>query len=196
MQSEAQAPVGNDALEAGLDGGGDGQNDGRVVSLDLYLHSVYEPDCDYVDGHLQERNMGEFDHGDLQGQLVHLFRSNAEWGVRCVVEVRLQVKAARFRVPDVMVLHPGQKKTQIVRDAPLLCIEVLSPEDRWNRLKAKVDDYLALGVQHVWAFDPPTREAYICDGSGFHKVSTADISIPGTAISLKLADIFSVLDAE
>jgi len=95
-----------------------------------------------------------------------------------------------------MVLKPGQRKTQIVREAPLLCIEVLSPEDRWNRLKAKVDDYLAMGVQHVWAFDPQTREAYLCDGSGFHKVSTADISIPGTAISLRLTDIFTVLDAE
>jgi Uma2 family endonuclease len=179
-----------------MDDRGDGQNDGRAVSLDLYLHSVYEPDCDYVDGHLQERNLGEFDHGDLQSQLVYLFRLNASWGVRCVVEVRLQVKATRFLVPDVMVLNPGQKRMQIIREAPLLCIEVLSPEDRWKRLKTKVEDYLAMGVGHVWAFDPSTREAYVCDEDGFHKVSTDHVSIPGTAISLRLTDIFSVLDSE
>ena len=32
------------------------------VSVEEYLHSVYEPDLDYVDGRLEERNMGEFDH--------------------------------------------------------------------------------------------------------------------------------------
>jgi Uma2 family endonuclease len=113
-----------------------------------------------------------------------------------VVEVRLQVKPTRFRIPDVMVLHPGQKKTQIVRQAPLLCIEVLSPEDTFKRLKEKVDEYLAMGVQHIWVFAPPSREAYVCDAAGFHKILTPDISIPNTAIRLTLTEVFSVLDSE
>ena len=36
------------------------------LSVEEYLHSSYEPDADYVDGFLEERNLGEFDHGDLQ----------------------------------------------------------------------------------------------------------------------------------
>jgi len=27
-----------------------------VISVEEYLSEVYEPDCDYVDGHLEERN--------------------------------------------------------------------------------------------------------------------------------------------
>ena len=32
------------------------------ISLDEYLSTVYDPDCEYVDGELIERNMGESDH--------------------------------------------------------------------------------------------------------------------------------------
>ena len=30
------------------------------LSIEDYLHTSYSPDCDYVDGELQERNLGEF----------------------------------------------------------------------------------------------------------------------------------------
>jgi hypothetical protein len=33
------------------------------VTVAEYLRTVYEPDCDYVDGRVEERNVGEFDHG-------------------------------------------------------------------------------------------------------------------------------------
>jgi Uma2 family endonuclease len=146
---------------------GDGQNDGRAVSVAKYLKSSYSPDCDLVDGHLEERNIGEFDHGKLQTELAFYFRLHqADWKTNVVVETRLQVKPANFRVPDVMVLHPGQRPTQIIREAPVLCIEILSPEDTWKRLKKKVDEYIALGVPYVWAFDPTDRAAYRCDQDG------------------------------
>ena len=40
------------------------------ISLDEYLRSSYHPDCDYVDGEVQERNWGEFDHAAVQMFLV------------------------------------------------------------------------------------------------------------------------------
>jgi Uma2 family endonuclease len=176
---------------------GDGQNDGRAVSVAEYLKSSYSPDCDLVDGHLEERNMGEFDHGDLQTEISHIFRTNEPlWKVKAIVELRLQTKPRNFRVPDVMVLHSGQKRTPIIREAPLLCVEVLSPEDTWKRLKKKVDEYIALGVPHVWAFDPADRAAYRCDQDGYHRVTTPDLAIPGTPISLDLAELFAVLDTD
>lgn len=171
------------------------RNDGLAVSLLQYLRTIYEPDCEYIDGHLEERNLGEFDHGNLQTEIAFLFRLNsASWQVKVVVEVRLQVKPSRFRIPDVMVLHPGQKQSQIIREAPLLCVEVLSPEDTWKRLRERVDDYLQLGVQHIWAIDPSTRQAYLCDSDGFHRVATTSISIPNTPISIDVAGLFAILD--
>ena len=31
---------------------------GIQVSVEEYLHTSYRPDCDYVDGEVQERNLG------------------------------------------------------------------------------------------------------------------------------------------
>ena len=36
------------------------------ISLEEYLQTSYHPDCDYVDGEVQERNWGEFDHATVQ----------------------------------------------------------------------------------------------------------------------------------
>ena len=37
-----------------------------LIPVSEYLSTTYEPDCDYIDGELQERNVGEFSHGVLQ----------------------------------------------------------------------------------------------------------------------------------
>ena len=37
-----------------------------LIPVEVYLTSVYRPDCDYVDGEVLERNLGENDHGRLQ----------------------------------------------------------------------------------------------------------------------------------
>ena len=44
------------------------------VSQDEYLHSVYEPDMDLVDGVLEDRNLGEIDHWRVQRALYDLLR--------------------------------------------------------------------------------------------------------------------------
>jgi hypothetical protein len=40
------------------------------ISVSEYLHTSYRPDCDYVDGVVEERNLGELDHAALQGALL------------------------------------------------------------------------------------------------------------------------------
>ena len=169
----------------------DGCHNGQAVSLREYLNTAYHPDCDYIDGHLQERNLGEFDHATVQGEILFLFRTNAaEWNIKAVPECCLQVSATNFRIPDIMVLRADHKVDRIVREAPLLCIEVLSPEDTFKRLHEKVLDYLNLGIVHIWAFDPGGREAYLCDANGFHKVTTPSLAIPETPIRITLSEIF------
>ena len=42
------------------------------TSLAEYLRTSYHPDCDYVDGEVQERNLGEFDHAAIQAFLDRL----------------------------------------------------------------------------------------------------------------------------
>src|SRR6202043_3939568 len=46
---------------------------GTLISVSEYLSAMYRPDCDYVDGEVQERNLGEYDHGKIQLFLGVLF---------------------------------------------------------------------------------------------------------------------------
>ena len=39
---------------------------GTLISVEEYLATSYRPDCDYVDGRIEERNLGELDHSSLQ----------------------------------------------------------------------------------------------------------------------------------
>ena len=42
------------------------------VSLEEYLSTGYQPDCEYNEGVVEERNLGELDHSYLQGLLTAL----------------------------------------------------------------------------------------------------------------------------
>jgi Uma2 family endonuclease len=75
--------------------------------------------------------------------------------------VILERKPDTVRGPDVAVyadaatfeeLHPKYGEVP-----PLLAVEVLSPEDRPNRVLRKVAGYLAAGVRVVWLIDPEDR---------------------------------------
>ncbi len=167
-----------------------------LVSLYEYLHSDYQPDMDYVDGVLEERNLGENSHADLQTELAVLFRVHRkEWKVKTYVEHRVQVSPTRFRVPDVCVMSATWKATPIITEPPMLCIEVLSPEDRFSRIRARCEDYFRLGVPVAWIFDPSLREAHVLlPNAGMTTHKEGSLGIEGTSIDVPLAALFSVLD--
>lgn len=193
VHSEQEAPPAAGARRLSV---GDGGHDGEAVTVSDYLTTAYDPDCDYIDGHLEERNLGEFEHARLRGRLLFLLMNHeVDSAIRVVPECRLQVRPDRFRVPDLMVLRAEQRVDRIVREAPLICIEVLSPEDTWKRMGAKIGDYLAMGVKHVWVFDPEDRSAFQCDEAGYHRIAGAEIAVDGTAIRLNLRAVFAALDS-
>ena len=62
-----------------------------AIPVSEYLATSYRPDCDYLDGELVERNVGEFDHSRLQGLLTRsLMNREQEWGILVVPEQRLR----------------------------------------------------------------------------------------------------------
>jgi len=47
-----------------------------LMDVEEYLHATFDgPDCEYLDGEVVERNMGELPHGILQGRLIFLLMS-------------------------------------------------------------------------------------------------------------------------
>jgi Uma2 family endonuclease len=170
----------------------------KPISVEEYLNTTYRPDVDYVDGFIERRSLGEFDHGDLQAALSTLLRiRQQEWLIRVVVETRTQVGPTRFRVPDVCVLAAGLPRERIIRHAPLLCLEVLSPRDRLKAMRTRVQDFLDMGVPEVWIFDPKKRSAYVCHGDATTEMTEHTqgvLRLAGTSIEIALDAVFATLD--
>ena len=164
---------------------------GALVSVEEYLKTSYSPDCEYVEGKILERNWGELDHSRPHGLLgAYLFNREKELGIYTLPSQRIQLKADRFRVPDLCVVAGARPSEQILTRPPVLCIEILSKEDRMTDVLAKVDEYLAFGVRYVWILDPRTRRAQIYDGSGVHEVKDGMLWTSDPEILVPLDQLF------
>jgi Uma2 family endonuclease len=116
-----------------------------LVSVDEYLCTSYpDGDCEYVDGEIVERNVGEIDHGSVQSRVaVYLLTHYPQFWA--AVAVRVQVQSSRIRVPDVTLVAGPRPAGRIVT-APA---------------QEKIDDYLAFGIPYVWVVNPRTGRGYV-----------------------------------
>jgi Uma2 family endonuclease len=166
---------------------------GTLVTLEEYLSASYDPDREYVDGRLIERNVGTNKHSFLQLNIAMALQAQ---GLRTYVELRFQVKTNRFRVPDVLALAPGQKlREEYLRDTPWIVVEILSPDDRVGDMNEKLRDYFDKGVPNVWVVDPRARDFTVHEPGKSHTVAGHVETIDG-AVSIDIADVFRRLDED
>jgi Uma2 family endonuclease len=132
-----------------------------MAPVEEYLRTSYHPDCDYVDGEVIERNLGERKHSAMQRDIMFFLEAKYGLGRRLFPEQRVQVTSTRFRVPDVCLLGADAPDDDIVTTPPELCIEILSPEDTVTRTLDKIKDYFSLGVPVCWMIDPIGRQGWI-----------------------------------
>ena len=75
-----------------------------LVPLETYLETTYRPDCNWIDGELRERNMGEKPHNRIQKFLCqYLGNREGELGILVYPEQRVQTSANHYRIADVCV---------------------------------------------------------------------------------------------
>ena len=165
-----------------------------VTSLAEYLTTSYHPDRDYVDGEVQERNLGEFDHGVIQVFLSSwFFQHRHEWQLHCLAEVRMRVSSDRVRIPDVCLVSRNQPLEQVITRPPLAVLEILSPEDRVQRYNERLADYRQMGVRNVWVIDPANKTGYDCSTTAWLPVE--EFRAPESPIYLRLADVWRELES-
>jgi len=166
-----------------------------LLSIDEYLRTSYHPDADFVDGEIEERHLGEYEHAKIQSFITFIFTlKEEEWDTDAVVEQRIRVAANRVRICDVAVLRADAPHEQITTTPPLICIEILSPEDRLSRAELVLADYVAMGVPNIWLIDPLRRAAYTYDRSGLHIADPTNLTVTGRPIRLDLTEAFVKLD--
>ena len=127
------------------------------VPIEVYLRGdlEFESDVDYVDDHIEERNLGTDGHSKWQLAIQLWFSINAEaWNVLVRPELRTRTGARRYRIADVAILDAAVPQQPVPTHPPLVVFEVLSPEDRLSRVKIRLADFAAMGVPEIWLIDP------------------------------------------
>jgi len=162
-----------------------------LVSVEEYLSTSYDPDVEYVDGDLIERNVGEKDHGRLQLLIgAYLAARESEWGVTAYTDTRTQILPTRFRLPDICVVLGPDGEGQILRTAPFLCIEIFSKDDRAEDIQEKIEEYLAFGVKYVWIVNHRNRLAYVHTAAGATKADGGVLKTTDPEITVPLATVW------
>jgi Uma2 family endonuclease len=164
-----------------------------TVPVETYLHSTYEPDAEYVDGEVQERSVGEYDHASWQAALLEYFsKYKHDWNIRVLAELRVQVAATRFRVPDVTVLDHDRPIEQIITQPPLAVFEILSSEDTMARILVKLLDYERMGIAGIFLVDPKSHTKYQYHAGAL--LTLANDPIPSGRLTIDFRAIEALLD--
>ena len=91
-------------------------------------------------------------------------------------------------------IRPGSIPKGLLQATPDLCVEVLSPSDRWTETLAKVSDYLAAGVREVWVVDSHARNVQVFRADHPPTTLEEDASIASPDVlpefSAKVVDFF------
>jgi len=160
------------------------------VPVEEYLHTLYRPDCDYVDGVLVDRNVGELTHQKaVREVLFYFYQRRSLWDIFVILSLRVRITPSRYRVPDVLVTLGPEPDEQILTKPPFLCIEVLSPEDRLSRMLEKIDDYLRFSVRFVWLIDPYERRAWIYTADEIREVRDGILRTADPEFAVPLAEV-------
>jgi len=111
----------------------------------------------------------------------------------------------KIRRPDVSFisiqrLTPDRKPSGHCLLAPDLVVEVVSPNDLYLDVEAKVAEYLGAGVRLIWVVNPPTRSVRVHrkDGAVFDLEGTDELSgedvVPG--FRCRVAEIFELFASQ
>ena len=162
-----------------------------LTSVEEYLSALYRPDCDLVDGALIERNVGQKDCSKLQGEVFAWFRARRRL-LRLIAfpEQRVKVGPQRYSVPEVCVVRLPEPDEQVFSSPTYICIEILSPDDSFPRLQARLDDYLTAGTENVWVLDPASRRGWVVTREGHLEALDGVLRTTDGKVEMPMADLF------
>jgi|SRR5665213_1181979 len=163
---------------------------GTLISVDEYLHTSFDPDCDFIDGEVLERNVGKRRHGYAQTQTAIWFGQRKDL-LRLVpiAELRLRVSPRRVRIPNVVVSELPLPDEEVFTSPPYLCVEVMSPDDTFASLQDRLDDFLQFGVPNVWVIDPWKHRGWSVTVEGWAVAGDGVMRTADGRVAMLLADV-------
>jgi Uma2 family endonuclease len=160
------------------------------VSFDDYLRMSFPgADAEFVAGEIVERNMGEGPHSQVQTRLIEIFYDlRRRYRLHARAELRLRLSPDVCRIPDVSVFN--DKPLELVPSSPpWIVVEILSRDDRYTDLVAKLEEYRTWGVPHIWVVNPLQNRLEVYSAAGL--AVTDAFRLPDLAIEIPAAEIFA-----
>jgi Uma2 family endonuclease len=106
-------------------------------------------------------------HGTMAVRLARLLEDAL--GGRCMVEVGV-ITDAGIRAPDVLWCSDAWMRAHtelvVLRAAPELCIEIVSPTDSMQALREKTGAYIRAGAREAWIVDPVKASVELYSAGG------------------------------
>jgi Uma2 family endonuclease len=126
--------------------------------------------CELVDGRIVPMTPTGSEHGAIELRLgaalsTYVRARRLGWVLGGEVGIYTKRSPDRVRGADIAVISkarlpdgPGKRFLEV---APELVVEILSPDDRWQDVRQKIDEYFMIGVDRVWVVEPDNRCALV-----------------------------------
>ncbi len=166
------------------------------VPVEEYLRTSYSPDAEYIDGRIVEREstMGENDHSSWQEAICAWFRLQAvKAGIRVRPELRVQVDAYCFLVPDVTLLDRNRPAEPYATHPPIAVFEIMSPGDLLKRVMKKGERYEKMGIRTILIVDPE-GPAYRFREGKLEPLAERAFTLEGSEARFDLDEIVKLVD--
>lgn len=164
----------------------------------LALPGVDERRLELIDGEVTCDMSPTWEHGELAFEICRILK---QFG-RASVEVRTIIPGGGTRsesalIPDVAFLR---REAPSIRGRltvpPHVVVEVLSPGQSRVEMRAKVDVYLAFGVEAIWVVDPERQTIDVFEAAARRALAPHDVltsvSVPG--LSVRVGDTFGSVE--
>jgi Uma2 family endonuclease len=122
--------------------------------------------CELIDGRIVPMSPTGGEHAffesNLGFELTRFARQSGRgWVMVGEVGIYIRRNPDRVRAADVAFISnkrsPQRPSKGFLDVAPELVVEVMSPDDRWQDVRQKLEDYFSIGVEWVWVVEPDNR---------------------------------------
>lgn len=125
--------------------------------------------CELIDGRIVPMSPTGDEHGIVEVKLggrLDTFVSERDLGWVMVGEVGIYIRRNPDRVRGADVVFISKERLpkpqgKFLEVAPELVVEIMSPDDRWQDVWEKLEDYFSIDVQWVWVVEPANRAVLI-----------------------------------
>lgn len=126
--------------------------------------------CELIDGRIvpmvptgNEHGVVEFNLGRHIGNFVAAHKLG--WVTGGEVGIYTRRNPDRVRSADIAFVSrersSGRPSKGFLTVAPDLVVEIVSPDDRWQDVRQKLEEYFGIGVDRVWIVEPDNRAVLV-----------------------------------